>query len=168
MSIINKLANDIWTEVDIVNHGRAVIASVVSEARQQELRTIMLGQLAGMRAATPDEMAEVILVQTATEAQVVSNDAARADMALLQSAMGYEVATARLLLPAVTEPATIIVVVDEVETALVNPAIAIDLSEREAAQAVIDAATQPVLDLVLLRNPPIVDPVVDPVVEVTL
>ena len=90
MSIINLLANDVWSEADILSHGRTVIASVVSEARQNELRTIMLGHIAGMRTATADELVEIATVQDATEAQVIENAAARADMALLVEVMAYE------------------------------------------------------------------------------
>jgi hypothetical protein len=99
MSVINLLANDVWSEADILSHGRTVIASVVSEARQNELRTIMLGHIAGMRVATADELVEVATVQSATEAQVVDNAAARADMALLLEVMAFEADPAVALSP---------------------------------------------------------------------
>jgi len=90
MSIIDLTKNDIWSEADIVAHGRAVINSQVSEARQNELRTIMLGHIAQMRTATPDELAEIALVQAITEQQVIDNAAARADMALLNEVLDFE------------------------------------------------------------------------------
>jgi hypothetical protein len=89
-SFVNLLASDVWSEADIVNRGRAVIAAQVSEARQNELRTILLGHIAGMRTAAPEEMAEIALVQSLTEAQVVENARARADMALLGAVLAFE------------------------------------------------------------------------------
>lgn len=154
MSIINLMGSAVWSERDIVDHGRAVIASQVSEARQNELRTIMLGHIAGMRAATPDELAEIALVQAVTEAQVIANEAARADMALLQSVLDHEAALARLALAPVTEPATIITGgPDGVEIEIANPAIALDADERAAAQAVLAAVSPEALALFDLRHP---------------
>ena len=99
MSFINLLANDSWSDADIISHGRTVIASVVSEPRQRELQTIMLGHLAGMRTATADELAEIALVQQATEQQVIDNAAARADMALLLEVMAFEADPTLVLSP---------------------------------------------------------------------
>ena len=154
MSIINLLKNDIWSESDIVNHGRAVINSHVSQDRQNELRTIMLGHIAGMRTATPEEMAEIVLVQQVTEQQVADNAAARADMALLQSVLDYEAAVERLTCDPITEPLTVTRIIDDVACEVPNPAIAQDAAERAEAQAVIDAATPEVLALYALRHPP--------------
>ena len=154
MSIINLLANDVWSEADILSHGRTVIASVVSEARQNELRTIMLGHIAGMRVATDDELVEISTVQAATEAQVVANAAARADMALLQSVLSYESAESRLALPPVLEPLTIEVTDEQgVVTQVANPAIEQDASERLVAEGVIASADAATLALYALRHP---------------
>lgn len=154
MSIINLLAHDIWSEADIVAHGRAVIAGQVSEARQNELRTIMLGHIAGMRTASADEMTEIALVQAATEAQAIANNEARADMALLQSVLDYEAALARLAQAQSAEPVTIITGgPDGVEVEIANPALAADALARGAAQALVDGAAQSVLDLFALRHP---------------
>lgn len=90
MSYINLLGNDVWTESDIVSRGRAVINSQVSEARQNELRTIMLGHIAQMRTATPQELQEIMLVQSITETQVLENEAARKDNDLLAAVILYE------------------------------------------------------------------------------
>lgn len=164
-SFINMLANDVWSDADITNRCRATIESHVPCARQDELRTIMLGHLAQMRAATDAEMAEIMLVKQLTIDAADLGRAARADMALLQSALDYEAAQARLLLPEVTEPATVTSTdMDGVTTELPNPSIAADLAERTAAQALIDGASPETLALLLLRHPPPVE--VDPLPEV--
>lgn len=90
MSYVDLMASDVWTEADIVNRGRALINEQVPEARQDELRTILLGHIAGMRSATPEELAEIALVQQTTEAVVLTNAASRADMALLSEVLAVE------------------------------------------------------------------------------
>lgn len=149
MSIVNLLKNDIWSEADIINAGRAAIYSQISFDRQQELQTIMLGHIAGLRTALPAELAEIASVQQVTEAQAVANDEARADMARLLAVMAYEAALERLTCAPITEPATIM----EGEVEVPNPWIAHDAQERAEAQALIDAATQDTLDLYALRHP---------------
>ena len=149
MSIVNLLKNDIWSEADIINAGRAAIYSQISFDRQQELQTIMLGHIAGMRTATMEELAEIAQVQAVTEAQASANAAARADMALLNDVLAYEAALERLTCAPITEPATIM----EGEIEVPNPWIAHDAQERADAQAVIDASTQETLDLYALRHP---------------
>jgi hypothetical protein len=162
MSYVNLMANDVWTEADIQNRGRALVASQVSEVRQNELRTILLGHLAGMRTATAEELAEITMVKDATEATAVTNAAARADMALLFDARALELAHWRLTLPPVTQPATVTVYSAQgVASVIDNPAIEDDAQARSAAQALIDGATQEALDLYALRNPPPPEPVED-------
>lgn len=157
MSIINLLANDVWSEADIMAHGRAVIAAQCSLDRQQELQTIMLGHIAGLRTALPAELAEIATVQQVTEAQAVANDEARADMARLLAVMAYEAALERLTCAPITEPATIM----EGEVEVPNPWIAHDAQERAEAQALIDASTQDTLDLYALRHPAPVEEVTE-------
>ena len=154
MSIINLLANDVWSESDIMAHGRAVIAAQCSLDRQQELQTIMLGHIAGMRTATMEEMAEIAQVQAVTQAQVIANAAARADMARLLAVLAYEAALDRLTCAVIDGPLTIEDVgINGAVTDIPNPAIAHDAQERAEAQALIDAATQGTLDLHALRHP---------------
>ena len=157
MSIVNLLKNDIWSEADIINAGRAAIYSQISFDRQQELQTIMLGHIAGMRTATMEELAEIAQVQAVTEAQASANAEARADMARLLAVMAYEAALERLTCAPITEPATIM----EGEVEVPNPWIAHDAQERAEAQALIDAATQGTLDLHALRHPAPVEEVTE-------
>ena len=157
MSIVNLLKNDIWSEADIVNAGRAAIYSQISFDRQQELQTIMLGHIAGMRTATMEEMAEIAQVQAVTQAQVIANAAARADMALLNDVLAYEAALERLTCAPITEPATIM----EGEIEVPNPWIAHDAQERAEAQDLIDGASEDTLDLYALRHPAPVEEVAE-------
>ena len=157
MSIVNLLKNDIWSEADIINAGRAAIYSQISFDRQQELQTIMLGHIAGMRTATMEELAEIAQVQAVTEAQASANAAARADMALLNDVLAYEAALERLTCAPITEPATIM----EGEIEVPNPWIAHDAQERAEAQDLIDGVTQDTLDLYALRHPAPVEEVTE-------
>jgi hypothetical protein len=140
MKYVDLLANDLWSSADIDNRARAEIASVVSEARQNELRTIMLGHIAQMRTATAKELGEIYLVKTITEAAGARILEARLDAALLSETMAYELAQSRLALPEIDAD---------------HPAAQQDALDRAAAQAVIDAARPEVLALALLRSPPV-------------
>ena len=158
MSIINMLKSDVWSEADIVSAGRTAINAQVSMERQQELQTIMLGHIAQMRTATAEEMAEIALVQQVTEAQVIANAAARADMALLNEVLAYEQALTRLTQPVVTEPATVDVTdMDGNVTQIANPAIAQDAEERLLAETIIGGISAEGQALFDLRNPPVVE-----------
>lgn len=162
MSVINLLGNDVWSEADIVNHGREVINSVVSVPRQDELRTIMLGHIAQMRTAAADELAEIALVQQITEQQVVDNVQASADNALLISVLAHEQSLQRLTKQTVADkvqaaldrlaqpPVDPIVElrpsIDEetgdettVEFVVNGDEVAADLSERSASQSYLDS-----------------------------
>lgn len=152
-TFINLLGNDIWSDADITNRCRAIIESQVPVVRQDELRTIMLGHIAKLRAGTGAEMAEILLVKSLTEAAADLSRAARADMALLQSALDYESATRRLAVP----------VFAGVERQQDNPDYLSDQAEREAALDVVSSASQATLDLVVLRNPPQAGPICDEV-----
>jgi len=132
--MIDLMKNDVWSEADIANRARETVASVVSEARQNELRTIMIGHVASLRTATADELAEIMRVKTLVETADDNTRAARLDMALLKSVMALERANVRLSLPVVED--------DETDTA-----------ERAAAQAIVDSASTAVCELCLLRNP---------------
>lgn len=162
MSIVNLLKNDIWSEADIINAGRAAIYSQISFDRQQELQTIMLGHIAGMRTASMDEMAEIAQVQAVTQAQALANAAARADMALLNDVLAYEAALDRLTRAPITEPATVTVFdAHGGSSVIANPAIAHDAQERAEAQDLIDGVTQDTLDLYALRHPAPVEEVTE-------
>jgi hypothetical protein len=71
----------------------------------------------------------------------------RSGATLLQAALDYESAEARLAQP-VVEPT-----LDDAGVVINQEAIDADLLQREGAQNTIDSATQEVLDLVQLRNP---------------
>ncbi len=152
-TFIDLLGSNVWSDADITNRCRAIIESQVSIARQDEMRTIMLGHIAKLRAATDAEMTEILLVKSLTEAAADLSRAARADMALLQSALDYESATRRLAQPVFAGG----------EGQQGSPDYLSDQAEREAALDVVSSASQATLDLVVLRNPPQAGPICDEV-----
>lgn len=101
MSFVDLMGNTVWTENDILNRVRSVTDAQVSPARQGELQTILLGQIAGLRAATPDEMAEILQIKSLVEAAAVEAAAARADMVLLNAVLAYETDTTKFVAPEV-------------------------------------------------------------------
>ena len=126
--IVDLMADLEWSEADLDNRIRHQVASVVSEARQSELRTIMLGHIAGMRTATAKEMGEILLTKQLVEEAGLDLIEGRADMALLREVWQVESAIRRLAEP----------LVDESET---------DAQERSEAEAVIAYASDDVLEL---------------------
>jgi hypothetical protein len=134
MQIVDLLGNDCWSEVDILARVRAVTNAAVSPERQSELQTIMLGQLAGLRQPSPDELAEIALVQQLTVQGAANAAKARADMALLRQVKRYECAQRRLAMPPIEG--------DEA-----------DAQACAAAQVVVDTASVQVLELAVLRLP---------------
>lgn len=155
MSFINLLANDVWSEADIINKTEAELHSVVSKEAELILSRKMIGFSLGRIIPTAQEQADLLAYEIASYQAQQSGIAARADMVLLQSALDYERALRRLMLPAVTKPAMVTVVDDaHAHVEIINPAIAVDEAERAAAQAVLDAANESTLALVALRNSP--------------
>lgn len=154
MSFVNLLGNDVWSEADIVRRTEAELHGQVSREDELILSRKMIGFSLNRLIPTAEEGAQLMVYEIAAYAAQQSGNEARADMALLQSAMGVEAAQRRLALPAVTEPA-MVTIIDETDAyvEIINPAIAIDAAERAAAQAVLDAAGANALSLVLLRNP---------------
>lgn len=155
MSYVDLTKNDVWSESDITNRGRALIESQVSEARQNELRTIMLGHIAQMRVASPEELGEIMQVAALTEQAAVDNAQARADMALLNEVMAYEAALAQPALPSMKHDATPVTDENGVTTYVRSPEATQEMTERLAAGLLI-ARTQrmpEVLALYSLRNP---------------
>lgn len=127
-SFINMLADNEWSEADIIARSRAVIDSEVSVERQNELRNIMLGHLAGMRVASSNELAEIRRVQVLMEDSAKATAEAIYDMALLRAVKAYESAKRELLLDTTLEESKI------------------------TYQAVLDSVSQEVIDLYNVRN----------------
>jgi hypothetical protein len=94
---IDLMADLDWSEADMETRCRSEVASEVPDARQNELRTIMLGHLSGMRPASESELAEVALVKALVEQAGQDLIQARADMALLRETWAYEQAQQTLL-----------------------------------------------------------------------
>ncbi len=149
MSFINLMANEVWSDADITNRVRSQVESIVPVARQDELRTILLGHIAQMRTATADELTEITLVKTLTEQAAVDAAAARADMALLTGTMAYESALQRLDQPTV-DPTEATLDADGVPLPTAHD---IDEQERQAAWDVVLGASPEVIALHGLRHP---------------
>lgn len=93
MSFINLMANDVWSEADIVARTEAIVRSQFSAIDEQILNRKVTGQVLGQYTLTTAEQAEVQAFATATESARQEGVAARADMALLSQALGVEAGT---------------------------------------------------------------------------
>ena len=145
MSFIDLMASDVWSSADIDNKVQALIRSRYSA--QDELKASRLA-----RTPNPSETdaAFVVSVDSWISECVAEGRAARADMTLLAQVLELEVQKRRLDMPLV-EP-----VLDEEaeeETITNQDALDADAAERDAAQALLDAASPEAKELFDLRNP---------------
>lgn len=133
MSFIDLMADHVWSETDIINRTEAIIASEFPPARHAILQRKVQGQGMGVYQLTEAEQAQLQRYgQISAQAGALA-DAARADMALLQHALDAEAAQRRLELP----PA--------------DPPTEQDGYERQAAEAVLEAVTDQVQELLDAR-----------------
>ena len=163
MSFINLLANDVWSDADIVNRTEAMIRSEFSVQAETIMNRKLLGEATGSYTLNDDEKAELVRFKTAVFNAQVAGVEARRDMELLKKVFELEAADQRLKKP-VVEPVT--ETVDE-NTIVVNQTeIDADTAEREAAQAKLDAATEEEMNLFSLRNPvPVVETINEQPIE---
>lgn len=143
-SFINLMANDVWSDADILNRMRSMTNSVASVERQADLRTIFLGHLSRKRVATAPELAEIEQVQAASEASGAAVVQSRLDMILLNKVLALESGLLALEIPEVSMD-------DSEEYTLYMAELA---AARAAQQALRDAAEPATAALYALRNPP--------------
>jgi hypothetical protein len=147
MSFVNLMADVRWSEHDIVQRMEAMIREHCSATEELILHRKMLGASIDAYDLSAGEQAEIAsYASVCAVAQQAGRDA-RADMALLAQVLDAEAAQARLARPQV-EP----VLSEGEEPAVLNqPELDADAAERAAVQALLDAAPQPVLDLMAAR-----------------
>jgi hypothetical protein len=153
-SFINLMANDIWPDADITRRTEAMVRTEFSLEAETILNRKVAGISLGQYTPTDADLAEMARFKVVVDAAQAAGVAARADMALLLDTMAYETAMKRLAQPLPPEDAT-----DEEK--------AQDAAERAEAQAVVDGASQAVVDLYSLRNPP-APPAPEPTPELEL
>jgi hypothetical protein len=147
-SFVNLMASDVWSDADIKARLHAEIRSQVSEYAETELNRALQGAALGMHTLSDPEMASLMLFKSATDRVALLGTQARADMALLHEVLALEVAQARL-----AQPVALLLEEGEPPVPVNLDAVALDVQEREAAQAVVDGASAAALALALLRNP---------------
>lgn len=145
MSFVNLMSNDRWSDSDITRRSEAMVRSVISADRETILNRKLQGQALGQYELTPDDLVELQLFNQTVFAAQAAGQAARADRDVLNAALDAEPSYQRLQQPALKP--------DE-------EGYEQDVAEREAAQVIIDGASQEVLDLLDLRNPQL-EPVPD-------
>ena len=146
--IVNLMASDIWSDVDITNRTEAMLRAQFSLTDEQVLNRKVTGAQLGIYQLTDADKAQVAAFAAATLASREAGDAARADMATLRQILDVEAAQRRLAAPEVQPE------VDGQGQVTNQDAVDADAAERAAAQAVVDAASPEVMEWVLKRNPP--------------
>lgn len=152
MSFINMMANDVWTEADIIRRTEAMIRSECSPELEAVINRKATGAALGAYVLTESDAAEMNRYAAVSAAAKTAGDEARADMALLLQVFPVEAAERRLAQP-VVEPE-----LDEEGVTTNQDAIDADLAERTQAQAAVDEASPDVMGWVALRRPPVPEP----------
>lgn len=152
MSFVDLMGNDRWSDADITRRTESMVREHFSAAEEMILARRVTGQGLGFYAMTAADQAELVHFVTVVETARQEGIAARADAALLDAALDLEAAQTRVAQPVPDLPA-MVTSTDEAGSAveIANPALAQDAADRAAAQAVIDAASQPARDLVAQR-----------------
>lgn len=133
MSFVDLMASHVWSEADIKARLHAEIRSEISELMETEINRALQGAALGVHKLTPQEMQAVQQFKLATDRVAAMGVQARADMALLHQVLAMEAAARELASLDPQDPET-------------QP-------QREAAQAVLDTASEPARALFERRNP---------------
>ncbi len=132
-SFVNLMADDVWSEADIKRRTESIIDSQFPRIEYDILDRKLKAQAMGLYTLTTEEQAQVAAYGAIAFQAGALADAARADMALLQHALDAESAQRRLELPPADPPT------DQ------------DGYERQAAEAVLEAVTDQVQELLDAR-----------------
>lgn len=89
MSFINLMADDVWSEADIVNRTEAMVRSKFSAQEEVILNRKVLGASMNFT-LSPADQAEVGEFQATVLAAQFAGQEARADMALLNAVLAFE------------------------------------------------------------------------------
>ncbi len=123
MSIVDLMADDVWSDADITRRTEAMVRAEFSADAETILNRKVSGALLGAYVMTPEDEAEVMRFNAVTTAAAAAGALAHVDMAQLAQALAVEAAQAQLQAA----------------------------PDDELAQAVVDAATPEVLALVAAR-----------------
>lgn len=145
-SFVNLMADDVWSEVDIVAKTEAQIASEYPVNAITILNRKVTAASIGKYTLTADEQADVTKYQTLCYMAQLAGISARQDMALLGEVLPLDKARRRLRLdlvkPVVVKATTATATTPAVPEYVGNQKdIDQDNRERAAAQAVVDSAS---------------------------
>ena len=146
MSFINMMANDVWSQADILRKTESMIRTYYSEEQENILNRKMTGVITGNYQLNAQEGAEIQDFSVKIMESRQANIEATRDMILLLQVLDTEKSFLRLRLPMLEE-----VIEEEIVTN--HEEIDTDLQERNAAEEVVASASEEVMKWVLLRNP---------------
>lgn len=178
MSFVDLMANDFWSEADIVRRTEALIRSEFSQEAETILNRKVLGMTLGTYQASEAEQAELARYSAVAQSAQAEGMAARSDMDLLSQVFLLEAAQRRLNQPLVVlgeEPEPVDPDLEPVEPDPELPEapalpwvpgptqadVDADLQERADAEQVLASASPEALALFTLRNPPAPEPLVE-------
>lgn len=130
MSFVDLMADDHWSEADIVRRTEAMIRSEFSAEAETILNRKVSGMVLGIYVPTEAEQAEMGRYQATVEAARVAGNEARADMAILLRVFPLEEAQRRL------DRVALVVAWDRLQDPEVEPVVDEDTGEVTNADEV--------------------------------
>ncbi len=146
MSFVDLMANDVWSEADILRRTEAIVRSQFTDEQERILNRKITGVILGKYTLSESEVAELTNFQTIVFLAQQEGLNATTDMDLLLRTFPVEQAKIRLNKPVVEHIIHNEVVSNQAE-------IDKDVEERNIAQEIVNNAGEDVLDLISLRNP---------------
>lgn len=143
--IIDLMADDLWSDVDITNRTESIIRMEFSVMEEQILNRKVTGQAMGLYQLTQEEQASLNRYIQICEVARLEGIKAREDMVLLRKILAVEKANRRLALPAV-EP-----ILDVSGTITNEIELELDRMERMEANTVINTASSETIEWVTRR-----------------
>lgn len=146
MSFVNLLANDIWSEADIVKKCEDIVHAEFPLIEENILHRKVTAATIGSYSLTPEETQQLGEYKSVCERAKQEGIQARLDMTLLYQIMEYENAFYRLQQP-IVEP----IVEDDVT--INQEEVDVDSEERDAAQIILGNGSEEVIYWFEQRNP---------------
>ena len=144
MSFINLMANDVWSEADIIRRTEAMIRSEFSLDMETILNRKVLGISIGSYTPTEADLAEIARYDQVAKAAQAAGVDARADMALLLQVFPLEAAQRCLDRPTIAaawerlqQPKLRPIIDPETGEVTNAEAVSLDTAERAAASSVV-------------------------------
>ena len=150
-SFINLMSNTVYTEHQLSKRLQAIERSHFSKRDEQIINRLLIGIILGTHIASPEELVDVSAFNDLLQEVATLGALVRQENDLLINTVKHEQAIKRLDHPTKKSDVGIPEFVEIDDETVLNPIIKKDKKERDESSAIINSASQEVLDLLALR-----------------